>query len=350
MRFTNTPSSSITLVAMVVLVLMTAVQPGWCQDKVFPIKGVAGVGKIVERTRDKVVIEKGGSNQNFDTNQISRVLFDGEPQALSRAKDSVGQGLLDQAMEEFAKIDAPSIKSEDIKQDYLFFRGYIAALNALRGKGDAAAASKQLLTWAKDNSTSHLFYMASEALGELAMAVGTPDQAPRYFGILASSPFIELKVKGNYLSGKALLASKKAAEAKAKFDLVAQAQVSDAASLKFKKLANLASIRCDAAEGKTPQAVAALEKMVDEGDSTDAELYSELFNALGGILRAAGNNDEAILAYLKTDLLYASEPEAHAEALYQLSQLWPLIGENQRATETKSRLSKLYPTSPWLKK
>ena len=90
--------------------------------------------------------------------------------------------------------------------------------------------------------------------------------------------------------------------------------------------------------------------MVDEGDSTDAELYSELFNALGGIFRAAGNNDEAILAFLKTDLLYASEPDAHAEALYNLSQLWTLIGENQRATETKSRLSKLYPTSPWLKK
>jgi tetratricopeptide (TPR) repeat protein len=167
---------------------------------------------------------------------------------------------------------------------------------------------------------------------------------------LAGSPFPDFKVKGNYLSGKALLEVKQIPEARSKFAAVGQAQVSDAASLKFKKLASLATIRCDAAEGKTEQAVQALEKMVDDGDSTDTELYSELFNALGGIFQAEGKNDEAILAYLKTDLLYASELDAHAEALYHLAQLWPLIGENQRATETKSRLAKLYPTSPWLKK
>ena len=59
---------------------------------------------------------------------------------------------------------------------------------------------------------------------------------------------------------------------------------------------------------------------------------------------------QGFISYLKTDLLYASEIEAHAEALYWLSQLWPKIGENQRATEAKSRLAKLYPTSLWLKK
>ena len=94
----------------------------------------------------------------------------------------------------------------------------------------------------------------------------------------------------------------------------------------------------------------ALEKMVDEGDSTDAELFSELYNAMGGILQTAGKNEEAILAFLKTDLLYASEVDAHAEALYWLSQLWPKIGDSQRATEAKSKLSKLYPTSQWLTK
>ena len=331
-------------------IIVMAVRPAWSQDRVFPLTGIMVNGKIVERTKDKVVIEVRGTNQSFDTHQIGRVVFDGEPPPLSRAKDLVVTGQLDQAIEEFRKIDPKTIKNDEITQDYNFYRGYLAALNALRGKGDAAAASKLLIEWAPKNSTSHLFYLACEKLGELAMAAGTPEQAPRYFEKLVASPFIELKVKGNYLSGKALLEHKQAAEARVKFAAVAQAQVSDVASIKFKKLASLAAIRCDAAEGKAPQAIEALEKMVDDGDSTDAELYSELFNALGGILQGAGNNDEAILAYLKTDLLYASEPDAHSEALYHLAQLWLLIGENQRATETKSRLAKLYPTSPWLKK
>ena len=152
------------------------------------------------------------------------------------------------------------------------------------------------------------------------------------------------------MAGRALLALKQVNEAKAKFEIVTQAQVSDPASLKMKKLASVGLIGCEAAEGKTEAALSALEKMVDEGDSADAELFAELYNTMGGILQGMGRNEEAVLSYLKVDLLYASETTAHAEALYWLSQLWPKIGDNQRALETKSRLSKLYPTSQWLKK
>ena len=326
--------------------------PGSAQeDRIFTFKSGAAIkGKILEITNEKVVIEVRGANQSFATNEIARILFEGEPPQLTRTKDSIGQGNLDQAMDEFKKIDVASIKSEQIKKDYAFYNGYLAASNALRGKGDAAAASALLLNWAKSNSTSHLFYSASEKLGELAMAMGAPDRASKYFGKIAESKFPDLQVKGNYLTGKALLALKQTVEAKSKFATVADAKVSDSPSLKYKKLANIASVCCDAAEGKSDQALQALEKMVDEGDSTDAELFSELYNAMGGILRATGKNEEAIFAYLKIDLLYSSELDVHAEALYWLSQLWPKVGESQRAMESKSKLSKLYRTSQWLEK
>ena len=321
------------------------------EDRIFTLKGgVAIRGKIIERTRDKVVIEVKGANQNVATNEIARIINDGEPQPLTKAKDLISQGNIDQAIQEFKKVADDTLKSDVVKQDYQFYRGYLAASNAMQGKGDANAAQKLLLAWAKENSTSNHFYTASEKLGELAMSLGAPDQAAKYFGVLAGAPFPDLKVKGGYLAGKALLALKKTEDARAKFEVVTQAQVSDPASLKLKKLASVGLIGCDATDGKADQALAALEKMVDEGDSSDAELFSELYNAMGGILQTAGRNEEAILSYLKTDLLYASEIEAHAEALYWLSQLWPKIGENQRATEAKSRLAKLYPTSLWLKK
>jgi outer membrane protein assembly factor BamD (BamD/ComL family) len=68
------------------------------------------------------------------------------------------------------------------------------------------------------------------------------------------------------------------------------------------------------------------------------------------LLATAGRNDEAILSYLKTDLLYGSQSEQHAEALYRLTQLWSKVGDNQRAADSKQKLEKLYPTSPWVKK
>jgi len=323
----------------------------WSQDRVYPLKGGASSnGKIIERTRDKVVIEVRGTNQSFQTNEIARVVFEGEPKQLASVKDYVSQGQIDQAIEEFKKIVPADIKTDEVKQDYQFFKCYITAMNALRGKGDAAGASKIMLEWATENKTSHHFYAASEKLGELAMASGTPAQAAKFFNVLSGSPFAELKIKGDYLSGKALLSNKQVPEAKAKFLLATESKLSDPASLKLAKLASVAAIRCDAAVGKSEQAIQALDKMVDEGDSTDGELYAEIYNAMGGILRTAGNNEEAVLAFLKTDLLYSSQIDAHAEALFQLAQLWPLVGDNQRATDAKSRLAKLYPTSMWLKK
>ena len=115
-------------------------------------------------------------------------------------------------------------------------------------------------------------------------------------------------------------------------------------------MAKIGIIQCDALEGKATEAIGELEKMVDEGDSTDGELFAELYNTLGSMLSAAGRNEEAVLSYLKTDLLYGAQSEPHAEALYRLAQLWTKMGSAQRAADAKQKLEKLYPTSAWVRK
>lgn len=338
------------LCALIVCVMTVSVAVAQDRDRVFPMKGAAVTGKIVEKNRDRVVVEVRGNNQNFPTNEILRVLFEGEPPTLSRTKDLVAQGQIDQAAEEFKKIDGASLPSEDMKQDYQYLRGYLAGAFALRGKGDPKNALALLSAWVKDNSQSYLFYNVAEMMGDLAVAGGVPDQAARYYGGLAGAPFPEAKTKGSFLQGRALMAQKQNADAKSKFQAVLEAKVSDPVSLKYQKMARIGVIQCDALEGKASEAIGELEKMVDEGDSTDAELFAELFNTLGSLLAGAGRNDEAILSYLKTDLLYGSQSEQHAEALYRLIQLWGKVGDNQRAADAKQKLEKLYPTSPWVKK
>jgi tetratricopeptide (TPR) repeat protein len=320
------------------------------RDRVFPVKGPAVTGKIVEKNRDKVVIEVRGNNQNFPSNEILRVLFEGEPTTLSRTKDLVAQGQIEQAVDEFKKIDAASLPSEDMKQDYQFLRGYIAGTLATKGKGDPKNALTLLTNWVKDNAQSYQFYPAAELMGDLAVASGTPDQAAKYYGGLAAAPFPELKVKGSFLQGKALMASKQNADAKAKFQAVLEAKLSDPVSLKFQKMARIGIIQSDALEGKATEAIGELEKMVDEGDSTDGELFAELFNTLGSLFAAAGRNEEAVLSYLKTDQLYGAQSEPHAESLYRLNQLWTKMGSTQKAADAKQKLEKLYPTSPWVRK
>ena len=300
---------------------------GQDRDRVFPVKGAAVTGKIVEKGRDRVVIEVRGNNQSFPSNEILRVLFEGEPPTLSRTKDLVAQGQVEQAVDEFKKIDANSLPSEDMKQDYQFLRGYISGTMALRGRGDPKNALTLMTNWVKDNSQSYLFYQAAELMGDLAVASGTPDQAAKYYGGLASAPFPEAKTKGSFLQGKALMASKQNGEAKTKFQSVLDAKLSDPVSLKYQKMARIGIIQCDALEGKANEAIGELEKMVDEGDSTDGELFANIYNTLGSLFAAAGRTDEAVLSYLKTDLLYGSQSEQHAEALYKLVQLWTKLGD-----------------------
>ncbi|XZE43444.1 tetratricopeptide repeat protein [Pirellulaceae bacterium SH467] len=337
---------------LAVLLISTSNAMSQDRDRVFPTKGgAAATGRITERTRDKIVLESNrGTTQSFDTIDVERVVYDGEPQSLSRAKDSIVQGQYDQAETEIADVAVSALKTDAMKEDFGFYKAYLAAAQAMRGKGDLVNATKLLLDWAKTYPSSPNFYAASETLGNLAIALGVPNQASRYYGAVAGAPFPELKLRGGYLQGKALLLQGEVDEARSKLAAVTQASVADAPMLKIQKMAAIGLIQCDAAQGKGKDAVASLEKMVDEGDSSDAELFAALFNSLGAIYASQNNHQEALLSFLKTHLLYSTQADAHAEALYNLSVLWSKLGEPLRAADAKSELVKLYPNSSWAKK
>jgi hypothetical protein len=60
---------------------------------------------------------------------------------------------------------------------------------------------------------------------------------------------------------------------------------------------------------------------------------------------------EALLAFLKIDLLAPTYPDVQAEALAKLSKLWIEIPNRnaESAANAKERLKNLYPHSPWNK-
>jgi TolA-binding protein len=58
-------------------------------------------------------------------------------------------------------------------------------------------------------------------------------------------------------------------------------------------------------------------------------------------------DQDALIAYLTVDLVYGDSPETHAEALFQLSQLWNRGGYPRRAEEVRKKLMKTYPKSTW---
>ncbi len=104
---------------------------------------------------------------------------------------------------------------------------------------------------------------------------------------------------------------------------------------------------CDAKEGKSKEALAKLQELIKSNDSTDQPLFARISNAMGLCYEALGQNDQAALAFLRTDLLFSSAPDLHAEALYHLAQLLPKVNEPQEGLDAKNRLKARYPASPW---
>ncbi len=78
-------------------------------DKLYPSTGVAVTGKIVEMTRNGVVMEVRGAKNNYEANIIQRIVYEGEPPALTRAKEAVANEQWDEALESLKKVDFKSI-------------------------------------------------------------------------------------------------------------------------------------------------------------------------------------------------------------------------------------------------
>jgi tetratricopeptide (TPR) repeat protein len=122
------------------------------------------------------------------------------------------------------------------------------------------------------------------------------------------------------------------------------------ASVAQKRTAELGAARCLARQGKGGDAVAAVERIVGESDSDDVDILGQAYNALGDAHRAAGKNQDAIIAFLTVSLVYNSVAENRAEALYNLALLWDQAKYPQRAEEARQELSSAYPDSVWARK
>ena len=321
------------------------------QDKVYPLQGGIASGKIIQITPAEVTIEVRGTEQKLPVAEIRKIVFDDEPSGLDRAREMFAQEQYPQVLDELKKIDPASLKNALVAQDYEFYRFYSEGKLGLAGTGGSKEnAAAGLVGLANKNRNTHHMYDLSALLGDLAVALGKPDGAVRYYSVLLTAPNAETKAIGVYRLAQLELGQGKFAEARTRFQQIVGLNASTADMTRLKSLSEVGLAVCDARDGKPQQALDQLKQMVAKYDSTDQELFARIYNAQGACYVALKNTNLAVLAYLRTDLLFFTDAEAHAEALYQLSQLWPKAGEPSRATETRTRLVSRYAGSVWANK
>ena len=328
------------------LVALALLPPGSAHaqiDRIYPESGSAVSGTISDVSKNGVTVKVGGATQTFAPGQITKIMFQGDPAPLTEGRQFAVDRQYEQALETLRTLDPEELPREVIEEDALFYRVLSEAKLALAGKGDKKAAAVSALKFASEHSDSWHFYQVAELLGDLALSLENYEQALKYYGSLRRAPATETKIRSVYLTGLVHLQQGDLAAAKAEFEKVMGVSVQSVAAARLKTLATAGQAVALSREGKGKEGLELVKSLINELDPTDVEMAARIYNAQGASYEASGDAEGAVLAYLHTHLMFSSLPDAHAEALSRLVELWPQVGKPDRAAEARQELRQRYP-------
>jgi tetratricopeptide (TPR) repeat protein len=337
-------------IAVATILLLTAGARAQQFDSVVGTRGTTTFGNITEISRTQVALTANTGNKQFPVNEIQRVTFKGEPQELRKARDAIRKGQLEDARALLQEISTADITRTEILQDIQFYKAYAEGRLALTGGGDKAAAVRALRAFESDpaHQNSFHYFETMELLGDLAVALSSFDNAVRYYERLSEAPWPDYQLRANLLQADALVAAQKYPEALAKYEAVLAMGLDDAEARERKLVAVMGKAVCLAEAGQPQQGIGSILEIIQENDSREKpQLFARAYNALGTCYLKSDQPHDALLAYLHVDLLFNQSPEAHAEALYHLSQLWHVVNKAERANRARSVLKSRYSGSSW---
>ena len=302
-------------------------------------------GRITEVTVDGVTI----NGTKVPSSLIQKVSYGKEPLEVGRARGQMESGRYSDAIEELKKVKV-NVET-NVEQEIDFIRAYSTAQISLRGGNvtpkSAASTVKEFI--AKNPNSFHLV-PAKDQFARLAFAAGLPQVAEAQFKKLQSSQWLEYKLKGHFHAGQMQIQLGKLDEAESSFKAIGGVESNDNMSQTYKLLAQCELAKINGLKGNADAAQKQLEAIIKQENSDNKKLFAHLYNALGAVHQKAGRLKEAARAYLHTELLFASETEAHAEAVYHLALIWPKLEDTDRANRARDLLKQRYRNSFWASK
>jgi tetratricopeptide (TPR) repeat protein len=318
-------------------------------------KGIAKPtrGDIQAVTRDDVTIKSGiAAPVKISANEIIDVRWTGEPANLNIARGFEANGNLDGAItsyEECAK-DKNATKKE-VKTDIAFLIARATARKALEVEPatlDAAVATMD--SFVKNNKTSFRYFAAVSMLGELQLAKKDYVSAETTFSQLATAPWADYKMAAQIAKGRLALARNDLDSALTSYEAVLSQSPTNPAEISRRNEALLGKASVQIAKKDAPSALTAIAQAIKSASPEDSSVQAQAYVLKGNALKGQGKTKEAILAYLHVPVLFEKEATLNAEALYNLTVLWPQVDQPQRGAQASADLQANYPNSTWTKK
>ncbi|MCM2373149.1 tetratricopeptide repeat protein [Aporhodopirellula aestuarii] len=338
-RFSTRSLIASTLLATLVLSGVVHAQT----DRLYPTDGEAVIGKVKTISKNEIVITAGGKDQSFPSSDVRRLLFQGDPPELTRARELVMDGQYDQAFDELKQIDIAKLPRDFMKADAQFYLVLSQGELALSGQGDLNKSTADAVEFARSNSDSWHFYPAMRLLGDLAKALGNYEKAAQFYGYLRNAPSRSLQIESVYQTGMVKMEQGDLDDAKSDLAKVAGLKPNSAEEKRLQTLAKAAIAVIAAKQGEGGEAIKMVNELIANLNPTDTQTAATIYNAQGASYAALGDDEGALLAYLHTQLMYSMHASEHAEALKKLADLWNKVGKPDRAAQARGELQQRYP-------
>jgi tetratricopeptide (TPR) repeat protein len=308
------------------------------------------VGKLVSMTATEVTIDQTSLTEKVAVNEIASIKYDDEPSNLGYARDHYAEEKYEDALKYLGKLKASELERAEVKQDAEFLAAASATRMALHGSGNVVEAGKAMIRFVNTYPSNFHHLEAVELMGDLYGAVRQYDKARGYYEKLAKeSPWTDYQMRATVAIGRAYVEQGNAAEALKCFDKVLAVKAEDDQDAGQQLYAALGKARCLAETNHHDEAIKLVQGMIEKLPADEAETLAVAYNTLGTSLRKAGRPQEALYAFLHVDTMDGPPPEAHAEALASLVDLWKELRRPDRAAEARAALENQYPESRWTK-
>jgi tetratricopeptide (TPR) repeat protein len=219
----------------------------------------------------------------------------------------------------------------------------------LSGDVELADARKQLAEFLRGYPNSFHYYKACEMYGDLCVSAGDLELAQKCYAKVSQAPWPDYQMRAGVALGRAYLAQGNRAAAEKAFDQALANAASGPLADAQRTAAQIGKARCMVLEGRVDEALRSVNETIEKLDDSNPEINAMAYNARGAALRKAGKLNDAVLAFLRVHLLYDLQPDAHAEAVANLEELFKETHKPQHAKEMRAILDDSYRNSRWAK-
>jgi tetratricopeptide (TPR) repeat protein len=322
-------------------------------DAIYRIKKSGKVskqpGKIKEITPLSVTFDGRAGTEEIPVWEIEKLAAGNEPSEVERARDRIEDGRYDEAIELLEKV---KVGDNPITDAEVAFNLALASANIAFNGGSVTAtdAAGEMTKFLKANPKSHHSIPATELMGRLAMAAGKLEFASKQFSNLTKSKWPEYVARGHFNAGEVLMRQEKFTLAVNAYDKAIDLEANDDMTRRLKLLAQCQKAKAQAMTGDSVESIKQLESIIKQENPDDKELFAYAYNALGACYLKANDPVEAQEKFLFTHLLFDTETGPHAEAVYQLANIWSKQQRTDRASEARQILKTKYRNTWWASK